>query len=60
MRDSHPGNQEVEKSGGAPVEEGPATTPNQVLDGDDDAEGAKEQRPDRDRAGHEPDQHRAG
>ncbi len=56
MSGSHPPNQEVEKSGGAPVEEGPATTPDQVLDGDDDGE---EQRPDSDQAGHEPDEHGA-
>ena len=48
----HPGNQEVEKSGGAPVEEGPATTPEQALD--QEPGDAGEQRPDRDQAGHEP------
>jgi hypothetical protein len=48
----HPGNQEVEKSGGAPVEEGPPTTPEQALDQEPDDTG--EQRPDSDQAGHEP------
>jgi hypothetical protein len=57
MSGGYPGNQEVEKSGGAPVEEGPATTPDEVLSQD---EGGKEQRPDSDQAGHEPDEHRAG
>jgi hypothetical protein len=56
MSQNYPGNQEVEKSGGAPVEEGPGTTPDEVLDGDDDG---KEQRPDSDQAGHEPDEHGA-
>ncbi len=57
MTEGYPDNQEVEKSGGAPVEEGPATTPEQVLEGGEDG---KEQRPDGDQAGHEPDQHGAG
>jgi hypothetical protein len=56
MSDNYPGTQEVEKSGGSPVEEGPSTTPDQVLRGDDDN---KEQRPDSDQAGHEPDDHGA-
>ncbi len=55
----HAGNQEVEKAGGAPVEEGPPTTAEQALDQDEPDESA-EQRPDTDQAGHEPDDHGAG
>ena len=51
----HPGNQEVEKSGGAPVEEGPPTTPEEALDQEMDDGGGAEQRPDTDQRGHEPD-----
>jgi hypothetical protein len=47
----HPPNQEVEKAGGAPVEEGPPTTPEEALD--PERENAAEQRSD-DQAGHEP------
>ncbi|MDQ6847895.1 MAG: hypothetical protein M3019_10020 [Candidatus Dormibacteraeota bacterium] len=50
----HPGNQEVEKSGGSPVEEGPPTTPEEALDQESD-DGGAEQRPDTDQHGHEPD-----
>lgn len=50
----HPANQEVEKAGGAPVEEGPPTTPEQALEQEQNDEGA-EQRPDTDQHGHEPD-----
>ncbi len=58
MSEGYPANQEVEKSGGAPVEEGPATTPDEALEqGDDDS---REQRPDSDQGGHEPDQHGGG
>jgi hypothetical protein len=53
----HPGRQEVEKSGGAPVEEGPPTTPDQALDQGDSG---SEQRPDSDQAGREPDERGAG
>ena len=56
MTENYPGNQEVEKSGGAPVEEGPATTPDQVLQQEDDS---RERRPDSDQAGHQPDEHGA-
>ncbi|MDQ6856458.1 MAG: hypothetical protein M3Z57_05235 [Candidatus Dormibacteraeota bacterium] len=54
MSENHPGNQEVEKSGGAPVEEGPETTPEQALEGNEDS---TEQRSDTDQAGHEPGEH---
>ena len=45
---------EVEKAGGAPVREGPATTPEQALDSTSADESASEPRPDVDQAGHEP------
>ncbi|MBJ7610661.1 MAG: patatin-like phospholipase family protein [Candidatus Dormibacteraeota bacterium] len=55
----HPDNQEVEKAGGAPVEEGPPTTPEEAL-GSPSSDGSAEQRPDRDEAGHEPHPSNAG
>ncbi len=57
MSGDHPGRQEVEKSGGAPVEEGPPTTPDQALEQGDSG---SEQRPDSDQAGREPDERGAG
>ena len=54
----YPGNQEVEKSGGAPVEESPATTPDEALR--PDREDTAERRPDSDQAGHEAHEHAAG
>ncbi len=58
MSENYPGNQEVEKSGGAPVEEGPAPTPDEALH--PERLDTAERRPDSDQAGHEPDQHEAG
>ena len=45
---------EVEKSGGAPVREGPPTTPEEALDSSTSDEESSEQRPDFDQGGHEP------
>lgn len=45
---------EVEKAGGAPVREGPPTTPEQALDSTSADDASPEQRPDVDQAGHEP------
>lgn len=51
--DGGPNNQEVEKAGGAPVEEGPPTSPEEALDSQS-SDDSRERRPDRDEAGHEP------
>jgi hypothetical protein len=52
------GDQVVEKSGGAPVEDNPAITPDEALR--PDREDTAERRPDSDQAGHEPHEHAAG
>jgi hypothetical protein len=52
------GDQVVEKSGGAPVEDNPAITPDEALR--PDREETAERRPDSDQAGHEPHEHAAG
>ena len=50
---------EVEKSGGAPVREGPPTTPEQALERNEGGDSG-EQRPDSDQGGHEPHPRDAG
>ena len=53
MADERPYDQDIEKAGGAPVREGPPTTPEEALDSASRDEPA-EPRPDSDQAGHEP------